>query len=835
MTTSSRQDDARKSLPVWNWLRARLRDREDSEHEQILIRIAIGAVIASIIGGVVLFGEPSPRLIICLGLAGFLLLGALGFLLHIAWKPAINPARRCAAMLLDIGCLSFGMILGGELMVPLYPLFLWVIFGMGFRYGQRYLMISSAIGTLGFGTVVVVSEYWRSQPLLAGSLLLALIALPAYASTLLNKLTRALEQAEEASRAKSRFLATMSHELRTPLNAIFGMSDLLDSDRLNAHQRDMVATVRSAGRTLLDLIDDLLDVARIESGRVEPREGVFDLHETLAVVQRLLHHQAAEKGLDLRASYTPDIPCTVIGVERWLKQILINLIGNAIRFTNEGGIVLSVRVLNVSDGRVEIDFDVTDTGIGIPEEAQERIFERFSQADNSTSRRYGGSGLGLSIARQLAEIMKGTLTVRSTVGEGACFRLRLTLKNAADRPLRLRGRVAVVGDPDAAENYAARLKAMGAEAAVTDHPSEAFGYLADCGEARAVLIVGGSTSSKASAFGEDLQSWFREGTLNQVFIHHADETTPAAPSYLSALPSTAPDDLLFNIMHAALAVPSSPSKDGRTEPAETSSRILVAEDNLVNQKVLRKVLASRGHSVALVENGEDLLDRLEEGDFDLVFVDLNMPVMSGLDAVKLHRMGVGTRHPPFVALTADATDETRQACLEIGFADYLTKPLEMSDILESVQRFATKRQPLENSTITKVIRHPRFSDSHATIDVNYLRKLRTLDPDPAFFIEIVNDFIEDACGLIDELEAAVEVGDDITYRDRNHALQSSAAYIGGVGLCRLCRQWRNAGTDQLREEGAARVAEIRLEFHQLSAELRALLGDESTTGMEGSG
>ena len=575
MPTSSRENDAMGGVPVWRRLPPLLRDREDSEHEQILIRIAIGAIIASILSGIVLFGDPSPRLITCLGLAGFLLLGSLGFLLHTIWKPGINPTRRCTAMLLDIGCLSFGMILGGELMVPLYPLFLWVIFGMGFRYGERYLMLSSLIGVLGFGTVVIVTEYWRNQPLLAGSLLLALIVLPAYASTLLKKLTKALEQAEEASRAKSRFLATMSHELRTPLNAIFGMSDLLETDRLNASQRDMVATIRSAGGTLLDLIDDLLDVARIEAGRLEPNEEPFDLHETLAVVLRLLRHQAAEKGLDLRGTYTPDIPSTVIGVERWLKQILINLIGNAIRFTNEGEIVLDVRVLGVADGHVEIDFSVTDTGIGIPEEAQERIFERFSQADNSTSRRYGGSGLGLSIARQLAEIMKGTLTVRSTVGEGACFQLRLPLMTAADQPRRLKGRVAVFGDPDAAQVYVAKLKAMGAEATITDHPSEAFGYLADCGEARAALILEDGLTSKASDFGEGLRSWFREGALNQILVHPAGMKEAALPGCLSTLAVTEVDDLFSNIMHAALAVPGLPSEAGRPSqripPVESSS------------------------------------------------------------------------------------------------------------------------------------------------------------------------------------------------------------------------------------------------------------------------
>ena len=588
------------------------------------------------------------------------------------------------------------------------------------------------------------------------------------------------------------------------------------------------------GATLLELIDDLLDVARIESGRVDPREECFDLHRTLAVVQHMLRHQAAVKGLELRASYDPRIPADVIGVERWLKQILINLIGNAIKFTDEGEIVLSVRIENVDGERTAVVFDISDTGVGIAREAQERIFERFSQADDSTSRRYGGTGLGLSIARQLAELMGGTLTVESDIGEGACFRLRLGFRTAGEGPSRLSGRIAIVGDGEDAQSFAARLRKKGADVAVTAHPSEVFGYLVNSGEARAVLVLADGSTSEASDISERLQSWFLDDNLHCVLVSPAEMPLPEVPTYLSTLMPDASDELLFNVMHAALAVPSAPLDTDAKKVTASGRRILVAEDNVVNQKVIRKMLLSGGHSIDLVDNGEDLLDRLEEAEFDLVFVDLNMPQMSGIEAVKLHRMGVGANHPPFVALTADATDETRQSCFEIGFADYLTKPLNMQHVLQLVDRLSASTESTSDVAAAKVIHHPRFADSQSTVDMIHLRNLRMLDPDPAFLSEIIDEFIDDAHGLIDELEAAANAADDIAFRDRNHALHSSAAHIGAIGICRLCQQWRHVGPDELRKEGADRIVQMRREFQHLSRDLRTLIR-ESDAGMEGSG
>jgi two-component system sensor histidine kinase RpfC len=810
---------------------------DHTEYEQILVRIAISLFIAAILCGVTLSGASSSALTACLWLAAFLVTGALAFIGHARWRPGVNPTRRVGAMLLDIGCLSTGMILGGDLMAPLYPLYLWVILGMGFRYGRRYLLVSSAMGVLGFGCVVVVSEYWRSQPLLAWSLVLALLVIPAYAATLLSRLTDALEEAEQSSRAKSRFLATMSHELRTPLNAIFGLSDLLASSRLSANQYDMIATMRSAGHTLLELIDDLLNVARLESGRLRPEGKPFDLHATLAGVLRLFRHQATGKGLDLRAEYDPALPYQLLGTERWLKQILINLIGNAIKFTQTGEVVLHARVVRSSDEDCELLFIISDTGIGIAKEAQEIIFDRFVQADDSTSRAHGGSGLGLSIARQLAEMMGGTLSVESAIGKGASFRLTLRFERREPESRRLSGRVAILSSSIAARRYAEKLQSWGAEVSIARHPSEIYGCLEKAGAQRAVLQIddGDPSSAQDFDFGKALRSWFQNDALNLVLIDASKTGASDSRHYLATLFADPPDELLFNIMHAALAGPGLIGGAGEARAATNRGgrNILVAEDNPINQKVIQQMLVSVGHSVTVVENGDAMLDRLDDDEFDLILVDLNMPELSGMDAVKLHRMAVGDDHPPFVALTADATDETRQTCIDIGFAAYITKPFDMQDVLDVVDRLSRRRPAADRLPHAKVIRPPAFADSHVTLDIHYLQKIRALDPDPEFLVEIIHDFIDDAQGLIDELEVAADRADDVACRDRAHALQSSAAHIGAIGLIKLCQQWRDIGPDQLKSDGAERVSDMRSEFKRLCSELGSVLDVDGKTGLEG--
>ena len=818
-------------LTIWQRFRYRLRDRSDSEHEQLLVRLGFAAVILAYLGWVALGDQPPPFLTLCLWIGGFYLLGSAALLGHLIWRPHVSPARRIAGMLLDLITLPVGMIVGDEVVAPLYPMYLWIILGMGFRYGRRYLLAAAVLSLVGFAAVIALTEFWRTHLALSASLWFALVILPAYASSLLTKLQDAMARVEEASRAKSRFLATMSHELRTPLHAIIGMADLLRGSRLDGEQRDMVRTVRSAGQTLLEMIDDLLDVAKIEAGKAMAQAVELDLHAVIATVRALLHHQAASKGLRLQVCVDPAVPHRLFGAARSLQQVLVNLVANAIKFTERGSVTLRVVAEGVSADRVALRIEVEDTGIGIPAEAQKRIFEQFTQADESTTRRYGGTGLGLSIAHQLAGLMGGDLTVSSAPGAGACFVFRGEFVRLPDRERRLAGRVVVVGAPAATRPFVDRLSAWGARCLPAGSAAQAGEMLSRPDAARAVLVVGPGGAR-----------WGREGHAEltkppmaepQSLVLIDDVAPEQAGAYLAVLPPEVADEDLYRALHAALEAPLAPAVEEvglAARRGRPGQRILVAEDNPTNQKVIEKMLRHGGHAVTLVGDGEQALDALEEQDFDIVLMDLNMPVMGGLDAVKLHRFATGGRGlPPFVALTADATEETQRACADAGIDAFVTKPVDAGQLLALVDRL-TRSKPLSEERAGArrddvVVPHPRLVGNLPTLERGYLDRLRQLDDEDDFVAEVISDFLGDAEQLVDQLEGAAGRADAATFRDLAHALRSSAAHVGAIALVELCLGWRGIGQAQLVAEGAGYVARLRSEFERLRTALLVMLDE----------
>ncbi|MDB5650234.1 MAG: rpfC 1, partial [Hyphomicrobiales bacterium] len=403
--------------------RAMLVARPDSEHELTLSRLALSLVAFSCLFiGYLSGGTAQQRLLHDLG-GYFLLYTIVTALLfaHLVAHPGVSRLRRLIGIPLDIGVVAYLMHAGGEMTAFTYSIYLWAIFGNGFRFGVEYLTVAAVVGFASFLTVILTTPFWRDHPELSGGLLFGLVILPAYVSMLIRRLSEAKRQAEEASRAKSLFLASISHELRTPLNAVIGLSDILLGTKLERDQSEMARTIGKAGRSLLSLINSILDVSRMELGK-KPQMGELDLHALLRDIRVMLSVQAQAKGIRLSLHIDPKLPRQIVGSYRHFEEVLINLTGNAVKFTSDGYVLVTARLLSAAqDGPMRLRFEVADTGIGIAPEAQARIFENFTQADESIIDRFGGTGLGLSIARQLVEAHGGKIGVDSKPGHGSTF------------------------------------------------------------------------------------------------------------------------------------------------------------------------------------------------------------------------------------------------------------------------------------------------------------------------------------------------------------------------------------------------------------------------------
>lgn len=415
------------------WMRQRLHGRPDSEHAQVFVRIAITTLFSIYLGWKVDWGDNSPALfstwLILLGELGL----SIGLLAAILVAPQASPLRRWLGMLADYAAIGGVMLLQGEPASPLYAAYLWVTIGNGMRYGPRYLYASTALAALSFAAMMTFTPYWLQNRYLSWGLLLGLAAVPLYFASLLKALTAAIEEARRANLAKSRFLANMSHEFRTPLNGLSGMSELLASTRLDAEQRGYLETIQAASRSLLALVEDVLDISAIEAGKLRLKQEGFHLNALLEQINLMLRPEARSKRLDYVVTVMPEVPVQLRGDAHHLQQVLVNLLSNAIKFTASGEVRMTVAKSAGGDaGQVRLRFTVSDTGIGIPASARAKLFEAFEQVDNSLARKHQGSGLGTTIAKGLTEAMGGTIGFESSENVGSRFWVELPFDLAAD-------------------------------------------------------------------------------------------------------------------------------------------------------------------------------------------------------------------------------------------------------------------------------------------------------------------------------------------------------------------------------------------------------------------